>query len=185
MEHSKQQLVAHWVLTYSKEMLQWAGNRVPQKEVAEDLVQDTFLAAFQKAEEFQERSQVKTWLFGILKNKIADHFRQAYRIPTYELISDPFFDDTETWKDNQTPKTWVAQSETELLDDAGFRSVLEECLQRLPPKWHHSIHLKYIEQKEGPEVCQEVGISTTNYWQMLHRAKLQLRKCLEINWFKL
>ena len=160
-------------------------HRVSVREAAEDLVQDTFMVACQRWETFERKSEVRTWLFGILKNKIADHYRAAYRLPTTAIVSDPYFDDSGNWEAEQRPSEWKEQDENHLLDDASFRTVFEDCKDKLPAKWHHSLLLKYLEEKESEAICQEVGISTTNYWQMLHRAKLQLRKCLELNWFTL
>ena len=74
--------------------------------------------------------------------------------------------------------------EGHLLDNVEFNNILKSCLDKLPEHWQAAVNLKYIEQKKGDVICQELDIAPTNFWQVLHRAKLQLRKCLEINWFK-
>jgi DNA-directed RNA polymerase specialized sigma24 family protein len=71
-----------------------------------------------------------------------------------------------------------------LLDNTEFIDVLTFCLNKLPDNWSSAIHLKYLEEKDGHKICQELGISSSNYWQILHRAKLQSRVCLEKNWIK-
>ena len=180
----RQQLITELVNKYSKEMLQWARNRVPQKEIAEDLVQDTFIVAFQKIDSFQERSQVKTWLFSILKNKIADYFRASFKMDTRPLNDNVFFDDSETWKNGELPKAWAMGEEGQLLDNLDFKAALENCQDKLPATWNHAMVLKYFSEKDANEICKEMGITTSNYWQLIHRAKLQLRKCLDTNWFK-
>jgi len=177
-------VLSEWVQRFSKEMLLWAVNRLSQKELAEDLVQDTFIVAYQKMASFEERSQVKTWLFSILKNKIADHYRTTMRIPVVHQSEFDFFDDTSNWKKNQWPTHWETGNEEELLDNPEFKIRLEDCQNKLPESWRLALNLKYLSEKKPTEICQELGITTTNYWQLLHRAKLNLRKCLDNNWFK-
>ena len=71
-----------------------------------------------------------------------------------------------------------------MLDDAEFQTVLQKCLNALPEKWNLCVKLKYLTGKSGDEICQDLDITSSNYWQMIHRAKLQLRNCVETNWFK-
>lgn len=181
---NKQQLITQWVNAYSKEMLQWARNRVPQKEIAEDLVQDTFVVAFQKLDSFEERSQPKTWLFAILKFKIADYFRASFKMETRPLQDNTFFNDTDSWNGSEWPTKWAIEDEGNLLDNLDFKATLDQCQDQLPKGWNHALVLKYFSEKDANEICKEMGITTTNYWQMVHRAKLQLRKCLDFSWFK-
>jgi len=70
------------------------------------------------------------------------------------------------------------------LDNVEFKSVMENCMKKLPDTWFSAIHLKYLEEKDGKVICQELGITPSNFWQILHRAKVQLRACIEKNWFK-
>lgn len=182
-----------WVEAFSDKMYLWTVYKTNSKETAEDLVQDTFLAAFQSIEKFEGKSEPKTWLFSILNNKIAEHFRKAYRNPTInesdrsvdaEVSSfDTFFDSNGNWKKEQRPKEWH-RDESNLLDNAEFINVLQGCMSKLPNNWFAAVQLKYIEKKSGKLICQELEISPTNFWQILHRAKLKLRKCLEVHWFK-
>jgi len=177
--------IENWVYLFSDELFTWAFYKTSNKEVAEDLVQETFLAAFQKADSFENKSEPKTWLFSILKNKIADHFRKVYRNNSkIEISLEYFFDENENWIENQKPKNWEFDDEKHLLDNVEFNQTLKNCLQKLPEKWNASIIYKFIEEKNADQICQELEISPTNYWQILHRSKLQLRKCLELNWFK-
>lgn len=177
-----------WVLDYTGEMRSWAVYRVNDAALAEDLVQETFLAAFRAYASFQHRSSAKTWLFSILNRKIYDHYRSIYRDAAAaekeeKVLLTTLFDDGH-WRDETAPKTWEADGEaTNLLDDAEFQQILAECMARLPQKWRVAMESKYLTDKDSPAICQELAISTTNFWQMLHRAKLQLRQCLERNWF--
>ena len=174
-----------WVMLYADELFTWAMHKTSSKENAEDLVQETFIAAFKSLNNFEGKSNPKTWLFSILKNKIADHYRKLYRTHEHENISlNQFFDGNERWILNQIPQNWNTADEANLLDNAEFSSTLQRCIENLPETGKASILMKFIQEKESKSICQELQISTTNYWQIMHRTKLQLRKCLELNWFK-
>lgn len=173
-----------WVEAYSDNLYSWALHKTSSKEVAEDLVQETFLAAVQAFEKFEGKSQPKSWLIGILNNKIADYHRKNMRNPKTNISdNDKFFDKGENWLDNQVPLSWHTE-EIHLLDNPDFHQSLQNCMEKLPASWASAIHLKYLDEKKAEDICQELGISNTNYWQVLHRAKLQLRKCIELNWYK-
>jgi len=98
-------------------------------------------------------------------------------------LFDFLFDSNGQWKKNQRNVNWFNDTE-ELLDNPEFNLVLADCLNRLPLTWNAALQLKYLREKEQKTICQELGISATNYWQIIHRAKLQLKACLEIYWFK-
>jgi len=183
-------IIQSWVEAFSDKMYSWALYKTSSQETAEDLVQDTFLAACQAFEKFQGRSDPKTWLFGILNNKIADHFRKAYRNPidrkegnTETSFFNNFFDEDGDWLKNERPQSWENE-DVHLLDNKEFVKILQACLKELPDNWYAAINLKFLEEKKGEIICQELQVTPTNFWQILHRAKLQLRKCLQVNWFK-
>ena len=174
-------------------MYSWAFYKTSGKETAEDLVQDTFLAAHQSLPGFKGGSNPKTWLFSILNNKINDYHRKKFKKTAVfeQLQSDEssdnlfrlFFDNNDNWDNSQKPHEWRHEDEN-ILDNKEFNQVLQSCLEKLPGHWFSAVQLKYFLEKKGEVICQELGITPTNYWQILHRAKLQLRKCLELNWFK-
>lgn len=179
---SASQEIEQWVKLYADSLYTWAYYKTSDKSIAEDLVQDTFLTAFQGFAKFEGKSQPKTWLFAILKNKIVDYFRKNAKEQPVSLS--PFFDETGNWAEGQAPRKWTQEEEASLLDDVSFRTILYQCLDRLPKQWYSCVAAKYLEEKESAIICQELGIQTTNYWQVMHRAKLQLRKCIEQNGFK-
>lgn len=188
----KQELLSSWVQQFGDELFSWAYFKTSDQVLAEDLVQDTFLAALQAIEKFQEKSSPKTWLFAILNRKITDFYRKRRRITLQSIGAmekeeqadspDQLFDRYGNWKKEHRPKNWETD-DSQILDQPGFRETLQACLQKLPSRWLSVIESKYLEEKEGKEISLELGISTANYWQILHRAKLQLRSCLENNWF--
>ena len=172
------------VKTYTKDLLGYAIIKVYQKEIAEDLVQDTFLSAHQSYENFKGKSNVKTWLFSILKHKIADYYRLKYKenTETSSGILQEFFNENERWKPEHRPVNWG--NEKELLDDPDFAKALKECFDKLPQQWSSAVQLKYLEEHNAETICSKLEISKANFWQIIHRAKLQLRNCLELKWFK-
>jgi RNA polymerase sigma-70 factor (ECF subfamily) len=93
------------------------------------------------------------------------------------------FTEEEGWKPEKQPREWKSE-EGHLLDNEVFQAVLKKCLDALPEKWNLSVKMKYLTDKSGVEICQELGITPSNFWQMVHRAKLQLRDCIETNWFQ-
>lgn len=186
-------VIESWVNAYSDKMYSWCLYKTNCKEIAEDLVQDTFMAAFQSLKNFEEKSDPKTWLFSILNNKIAGYFRKQYRNNVIEesgikqsshhSFFETYFDENDRWRKEQRPEAWP-QEDVHLLDNKFFTKVLHSCMGSLSPESFAAVQLKYLENKKGEIICQELQINPTNLWQILHRARLQLRKCLELNWFK-
>jgi RNA polymerase sigma-70 factor (ECF subfamily) len=177
--------LAQWIEKYTKDLYSWAFYKISDDELARDLVQDTFLAAVEKIGTFKGESSPKTWLFSILNYKIIDIYRKKVSKPA---VHEPsvfldFFDEEGNWQLKKRPTDWDEEEEN-LLDNSEFRDVLKNCLEALPEKWNTCVRLKYLTEKNGDEICQEIGITPTNFWQIIHRAKLQLRDCVDKNWFQ-
>lgn len=173
-----------WVEQHTKDLLSWAVYKTSDKELAEDLVQDVFLVAAEKYETFKGDSQPKTWLFAILNNKIAEHFRKLSSRPQPDPLSDDFFNEKGRWKDDAKPTMWPDENEQHLLDEPEFIKVWHHCIDELPDLQSDCVRLKFLNGQESAVICQDLNISSSNYWQLLYRAKLQLRMCLEKLWFK-
>ncbi len=176
--------LAGWVESYTGDLFKWAYFRVSDAELAKDLVQDTFLAAAEMLSTFKEESTPKTWLFSILNHKVIDYYRKRIHqtISIDEKGYSGFFDSEGRWLKSKRPEDWE-RNEEHLLDNAGFLEVLKKCLDALPGRWGTRVKLKYLLNKNSEEICQELEITPTNFWQIIHRAKLQLRDCVENNWF--
>lgn len=179
----------NWVNDFSDELYSWAFYKTTSKETAEDLVQETFLAAYHKIDSFEGKSQPKTWLFSILNNKVIDYYRKSAKTTkqTFSLtensgyeLSDAVFTETGCWENYDVNPIW--DQEVHLLDNSEFNIVMQECMQELPKKWKTALTSKYLSDKNTEAICQELEITTSNYWQIVHRAKLLVKKCLEINW---
>ncbi len=181
----KKSKVQEWVNLYGDELYRWALYKTGEREAAEDLVQETFFAAFKSVEKYLEKSKPKTWLFSILNNKVIDYHRKKFKstfVTWIEDLSDEFFDINDSWKNDMEPNNWN-ELEENLLDNHEFNEIFNTCMQNLPTPWFSAIQYKYLDQKDAKIICQELGITSSNYWKILQRAKLQLRKCIEINWF--
>ena len=175
-----------WVDLYGDYLYRFARYRVYETTVAEDLVQETFLAALGSFKNFQYRSSIKTWLTGILKNKIIDHFRkQAKEQQMNDIESninklEDLFDQNGHWKIK--PANWNADPQ-KLYDQKEFIKVIHKCLTGLPGRQASAFILREIVGENTKEICKILDVSTTNCWVLLHRARMYLRRCLEINWF--
>lgn len=173
----------NWLNEHGDYLYRFALARLRDPHQAEDAVQETFLAAI-KAPNFAEQSSPRTWLTGILKHKIIDILRKSVReVAASELVEedanmDEFFDAKGHWTDK--PQHWGMPEGT--LEQQQFLTVLQECLDRLPAKQQAIFMLRDVEETENEEICKELNISTTNAWVMLYRARMGMRKCLEMNW---
>lgn len=173
--------VERWVETYSSALLSRAKYLISDRQDAEDIVQDVFIAAFESHDAYKGDSQIKTWLMSILKYKVADYYRRKYKTSGQMTVTD-FFDEKGSWKQNDVLQNWN-NADDELLNDNEFRNRLNKCIDALPEKWMMLVTSYYLEEKKADEICQETGITTTNLWKILQRSRMQLRKCLEVNWF--
>ena len=156
---------------------------------AEDAVSETTLAALAKPQAFGNRSQLKTWLVGILKHKVIDALRQHRReVSTEEPTGDEQEDPLEyiAFKADghyaETPSDWGNPEEQ--ANSRQFFEILEACASQLPPTQGRLFLMREWLELPVEEICKELGLTPTNLYVQLHRARLRLRECLELNWFK-
>lgn len=176
-----------WVDQHGDYLFRCAQLRIRDPKLAEDMVQETFLAALQARDRFAGQSSERSWLVGILKHKIIDHFRKVTRErpdPNVDFMDDEFhelFDEAGHWKTHTTgPKEWADPSSA--LDRKEFWEVLKRCLSKLPPRMATAFALREIDDMSTEEICATLNITTSNFWVMLHRARTHLRQCLEVNY---
>ncbi len=183
----------NWVNNYGNYLLNYAMSRVNDLELANDLIQDTFMSALAAAGDFKGQSSEKTWLVAILKHKIIDHYRKKGRSKIIGSI-DETFDGREMntqfisggkktghWKEESMPQRWHSNTEDQM-ESEEFRRILQKCLENLPDKLSSVFTLRVIEEIPTEEVCKELNITTSNLWVILHRSRLQLRECIEKFW---
>lgn len=175
-----------WVKRYTPDLLRFARNRVKDPAIADDLVQTAFIAAWETMDRFAGESSPRTWLFAILKHKLLDHYRKAYREGTKvsgeqapgDDPSETLFTPEGHWHSDHLPQhdadIFLEDDTNEKLDRA-----LRHCLELLPERWRQAIEMKYLMEQDGSTIQQALGLSESNYWQQVHRAKLRLRDCIE------
>lgn len=175
-----------WVDRYGDYMYRYALSRLRNPDVAEDVVQESLIAGLKARERFSGRSSERTWLLGILKHKIIDHMRVQYRerpmseLETEDQNAEEMFDRFDWWKGGMS--NWRADP-AELASEGEFWMILEECVKDLPERMGDAFSLRVMDDMETDEVCNILQVTATNLNVMLHRARLKLRKCLEVNWF--
>jgi RNA polymerase sigma-70 factor (ECF subfamily) len=175
-----------WVDRHGDYLYRFALSRIKDPVVAEDLVQETFLAALKSKEGFKGLSSARTWLIAILKHKLVDYFRKQSKekpIEDVERIADaidPLFDEKGGWKIR--PQKWISNP-MKLYEQREFFEILHRCLSELPKRLAEAFILREIEELSTEEICKVLNISATNSWVMLYRARMSLRGCLEKNWF--
>jgi RNA polymerase sigma-70 factor (ECF subfamily) len=177
-----------WVDEHGDCLYRYALTRVRKEEIAEDLVQETLLVAVRTQERFAGRSSERSWLVGILKNKISDHFRKLGRETSFtdlEFFHDEHsdrFDSENYWIHERGPSDWKPEGE-EAMKRAEFWRAMQGCLGKLPERVAQVFMLREMDDVPSKEVCQTLNISEANLWVMLHRARMALRQCLEMNFF--
>ena len=175
-----------WVDNYGDYLYNYAWMRVTSKETAEDLIQDTFIAALKAQKNFQGKSSELTWLLSILKRKIVDYYRKKYNQKefTESTFIKPFQNKEGIeghWILERAPKEWDTESSNPMQQEE-FQQILAYCLSLLPDKWRSLFILKVMEEMNNDEICKQMNCSTANLWVIMHRAKLRLRECIENKW---
>src|SRR5581483_3369081 len=178
-----------WVEAHGDALYRFALLRLRDPKSAEEIVQETFLAALQARDRFLGQSSERSWLIGILKHKIIDYFRKISRERSVEEIDkideeiEGLFDENGHWKRDETgPCEWAADPEL-ILERKEFWSAMERCLSKLPGRMASAFSLREIDDIDSREVCETLAISASNLWVLLHRARMQLRRCLEVHFF--
>jgi RNA polymerase sigma-70 factor (ECF subfamily) len=178
---------AQWPDLYGDVLYRHAFFRLRDEMLAEELVQETFLAALKSRQNFAGKSSEKTWLIGILKHKIVDHIRKAVREqPQNEVFQEldeielDSFDGKGHWKFDV--RRWSDPDNA--LEQRQFWAVLEACIARLPQRMASLFILREIDGLDSASICKELELSSTNnLWTLLSRMRMRLRQCLELQWF--
>src|SRR5258706_3544851 len=180
-----------WVELYGDYLFKYALMRLRDAAKAEDAVQETFLAALKGGKTFAGRSAEKSWLVGILKNKVCDHYRKASRETSFTDMefysdeeSDRFIPDgmfKDGWIHELGPQEWSSPGAS--LDSQVVWKTFHDCSTKLPSNQAPVFNFLEVDGVESKEICTLLNISENNLWVMLHRARMALRRCLETNWF--
>jgi RNA polymerase sigma-70 factor, ECF subfamily len=167
-------------------LVRYATLQLRDAEAVQDAVQETLLAALAGEANFAGRSNLRTWLTGILKHKIVDTIRRQAR---EAVISgdgegdgsefDALFEANGHWVEH--PTAWSDPDAA--LDQGQFFAVLEECLKKLPKKTAQVFMMREHLGNETAEICKELSVTPTHCWVLLYRARMALQLCLNKNWF--
>ena len=179
-----------WVDQYGDFLYHFTLSRIKDPSIAEDLVQETFLAALKARKNFQGRSTARTWLIAILKHKIVDYIRKQVREHASDKVEsmldtsandpvDSSFNDVGDWRIR--PSKWAIDP-MKLYEQKEFMDILYQCLGELPERQAEAFMMREIDGLSTEEICKLLNISATNSWVMLYRARMWLRRCLEKNW---
>lgn len=174
-----------WLAQYGDILYRYAYFHVRDSGSAEDLVQETLLAAFSARARFAGLSSERTWLIGILKNKLIDHLRRRAREQPLPEETDEdealeaLFSPEGHWL--RLPAAW--ENPFTALEQKQFWQVFIRCLAALPAAQAQAFRLREVDGVDSEIVCKVLGVSTTNLWVLLHRSRLRLRQCLEKQWF--
>ena len=170
-------------------LVRYAALQLRDAEAAQDAVQETLLAALEGQTRFAGRSNLRTWLTGILKHKIIDSIRRNSREPSAASLApagedgdefEALFDSRGHWV--EFPPDWTNPDAA--LEQSQFFAVLEDCLTKLPAKTARAFMMREHLGMESAEICKELGLTSTHFWVLLYRARMALRLCLQANWFE-
>lgn len=183
---------AAWVDDHGDYLFRYALVRLRDDVRAEDVVQETLLAALQHLDSYSGRAAERTWLTAILKHKIVDQIRKSCKEVPFEPSDtdlsefDPLFERQDVfqdhWNDALSPRIWHRSPEDAVQQDEFF-GVLQRCIGKLPERVAHVFTLREMDELETEEICRLLELSTSNFWVIMHRARMSLRRCIEINWF--
>jgi RNA polymerase sigma-70 factor (TIGR02943 family) len=178
-----------WVDEHGDVLYRYALTRVRKPDIAQDLVQETMLAAMRSHEKFAGQSSVRSWLCGILKHKLCDYFRKLGRETSFtdlEFLADEYaekFVPEGYWVHMNGPREWRPETD-EVMHRDEFWKTMRDCLAKLPERVATVFMMREMDDVSSKEICAILAISDSNLWVMLHRARMALRECLSINWFE-
>ena len=184
---------ASWVDEHGDSLFRFAFVRLRDESLAEDMVQETLLSAIQSLNSYGGKSTERTWLTGILKHKIIDHYRknsnqvQITEEDTDLSTVDHFFERPDAWDGHWAIKFRPVdpeQSPEQVLERGEFWDVMNGCLAALPARIANVFTLREMDGFTSDEICEVLCLSASNFWVIMHRARMQLRRCIEIKWFR-
>ncbi len=175
----------NWAQKHADYLFNYTISRVNKEELAKDIVQETFLSALKAQGNFRGQASERTWLISILKRKIIDYYRKINSKKGKAEVRMDFYEDGERkgkWIEERAPSSWGNEAEKDI-ENTELKSAIDQCIDFLPEKYRLVFLLKTVENYETEEICNELDITASNLWVIIHRARHQLRKCLEENWF--
>ncbi len=173
-----------WINLYSDYLFNYTITRVNDREIAKDLVQDTFMAGLKSMKNFKGEASERTWLISILKRKIIDYYRKINSNKGKAEVR-------MTYNTDENEGDWLEERVADPFDKTAEDSIentelglaIDNCLGKLPEKQAQVFEMKTILNYETEAICNELGITASNLWVIIHRARVAMASCLEKNWF--
>ena len=175
----------NWISKYSDYLFNYTITRVNDREIAQDLVQDTFLAGLKSMKTFKGEASERTWLISILKRKIIDYYRKINSNKGKAEVRMAYNSDLETegdWLEERVADPFDKTAE-DTLENTELGTAIQRCLAKLPEKQATVFEMKTILNYETEAICNELNITASNLWVIIHRARTAMASCLEENWF--
>ncbi len=175
----------NWIKNYSDYLLNYTITKVDGREVAKDLVQETFFAGLKSMKNFKGEASERTWLVAILKRKIIDHYRKINSNKGKAEVRMSFNsdgDEDKDWLESKAADPFASNAETNI-ENSELALAIQECLSKLPKKQRDIFKRKTIEEYDTEAICNEFDISSSNLWVIIHRARVAMASCMEAKWF--
>lgn len=173
-----------WIDRYSDYLFNYTISRVNDREMAKDLVQDTFVASLKSMKNFKGEASERTWLISILKRKIIDYYRKINsKKGKAEVRIDYNTDEDEgNWLEERVADPFDKTAEDTLVNEE-LGEAIYNCLDTLPTKQAQVFKMKTIQGLDTETICNELNITPSNLWVIIHRARTAMAECMEKNWF--
>ena len=175
----------NWIELYSDYLFNYTIARVSDREIAQDLVQDTFFAGLKSMQNFKGEASERTWLISILKRKIIDHYRKTNSAKGQAEVKINFSSDSEeagNWLEQRVADPFDKTAEDNL-ENTELGLAIHNCIEKLPSKQAQVFKMKTLQGFDTEAICNELNITASNLWVIIHRARTALASCLEDNWF--
>ena len=174
-----------WIDLYADYLFNYTITRVNDKEIAQDLIQETFLAGLKSMKNFKGEASERTWLISILKRKIIDYYRKINSNKGKAEVRMTYNSDENEgdWLEERVADTYEKNAEEDILNSE-LEDAIYNCLSKLPVKQATVFKMKTILGYETEVICNELNITPSNLWVILHRARVAMAECMEKNWFK-
>ena len=174
-----------WISLYSDYLFNFTISRVNDRDLAKDLVQDTFFAGLKSMKNFKGEASERTWLVSILKRKIIDHYRKINSNKGKAEVRMSYNSDSESegdWLEERVADPFDKTAE-DTLENEELGNAIYNCLGKLPEKQAEVFRKKTIEGLDTETICNELNITASNLWVIIHRARTAMAACMEKNWF--
>lgn len=174
----------NWIKSYSDYLFNYTITRVGGREIAQDLVSETFLAGLKSMKNFKGEASERTWLISILKRKIIDHYRKINSKKGKAEVKMSYNtgnEDDGDWLEERIADPFDRTAEDKL-ENEELGNAIYNCMQKLPQKQAEVFKMKTILNYDTETICNELSITASNLWVIIHRARTALAECMEKNW---